>query len=239
MGKQVAIIGLGRFGTSLATTLYKTGYEVLAIDKASDLVENIGPLVTHAVRLNATNEAALMKLGINKFDVAVVTIGASIQDSVMITILLKKLGVGYIVARADNELHGSILESIGADKVIFPERDTADRTGPILTMRGVADFIPLENGSGIIKAKATPYFVGKTLEDIGFGSVTKSGGSVVLMIQRGKEGIVNPSVQEVVSHIDILIMAGNNMEIERLLEKTDPPNKENGDKKRGSGSGKS
>jgi len=233
MSKQVAVIGLGRFGTSLAVTLHEAGYEVLGIDKASDLVEGIGPHVTHAVRVNATNEAALQKLGIASFDVAVVTIGASIQDSVMITILLKKLGVRYIVARADNQLHGDILSSIGAHKVIFPERDTAIRTGPILTMRDVVDFIHLVNGSGIVKARAPEYFIGKTLEDIGFGTGTKNG-AVVLMIQRGKEGLVNPSPQEVVSHVDVLIMAGNNADIERILEKSDQP-VTNGSKKHGNG----
>lgn len=232
MSKQVAVIGLGRFGTGLALTLHNAGCEVLAIDKVTDLVESIAPDVTHAVRINATNESALRKLGIGGFDVAVVTVGASIQDSVMITILLKKLGVRYIVARAENELHGSILESIGADKVIFPERDTAIRTGPVLTMKAVTDFIPLGDGSGVVKAKATPYFIGKTLADIGFGSGAKNE-VVVLMIQRGKEGIVNPGPQEVVSHVDVLIIAGNNSEIERLFEKAEKAEKseENGAKK--------
>jgi trk system potassium uptake protein len=234
MSKQVAVIGLGTFGKSLAVILHDAGYEVLAIDKVADLVEGISPSVTHAVRADATNEAALQKLGISTYDVAVVTVGASIQNSVMITILLRKLGVHYIVARADNELHGDILESIGANKVIFPERDTATRTGPILTMKGVADYIPLENGSGIVKAKATPYFVGKTLSDIGFGTGAGKE-AVVLMIQRGKEGIINPSAEEVVSHIDVLIMAGNNIEIEKLLEKTGK-SEENNVKKHGNGS---
>lgn len=220
MSKQVAVIGLGRFGTNLAITLHNAGYEVLAIDKASDLVDSIGPYVTHAVRTNATNESALQKLGIGNFDVAVVTIGNSIQDSVMATIVLKKLGVPYIVARADNQLHGDILESIGANKVIFPERDTAFRAGPVLTMKEVTDFIPVGNGSGIVKAKAPSYFVGRTLADIGFGSASKNG-AVVLMIQRGKEGIVNPSVDEVVSYIDVLIIAGNNSDIEKLMEKAE------------------
>ncbi len=231
--KQVAVIGLGTFGMNLATLLNKAGYEVLAIDKSIERVESIGPQVTHAVRADATNEAALQKLGLSSFDVVVVTVGESIQDSVLITILLTKLGVRYIVARAENPLHGDILEHIGANKVIFPERDTAMRTGPILTMPGVVDFIPLENGSGIVKAKATPYFVGKTLGDIGFG--TKAGNeAVVLMIQRGKEGIINPGTDEVVSHIDILIMAGNIINIERLLEITESP-EENTDKKRNIG----
>jgi trk system potassium uptake protein len=233
MSKQVAVFGLGSFGMSLAAILHNAGYEVLAVDKTADLVESIAPRVTHAVRADATNEAALLKLGISSFDVAVVTVGASIQDSVMITILLKKMGVRYIVARADNDLHGDILESIGADKVIFPERDTAIRTGPVLTMRGVADYIPLENGSGIVKARATPYFVGKTLADIGFGTGAGKG-AVVLMIQRGKEGIINPGAEEVVSHVDVLIMAGNNIDIEKLLEKTDGT-RENGGRKHNNG----
>jgi trk system potassium uptake protein len=220
MSKQVAVIGLGRFGTSLAVVLHDSGYEVLGIDKSSDLVEGITPYVTHAVRADATKESALKKLGINNFDVAVVAVGASIQDSVMITILLKKLGVRYIVARADNQLHGEILENIGAEKVIFPERDTAIRTGPILTMKEVGDYIPLNNGSGIVKAKATHYFIGKTLLDIGFGS-RQRGGVAVMMIQRGKEAIINPELVEVVSHEDILVMAGNNGDIEKILEKDD------------------
>ncbi len=234
MSKQVAVIGLGTFGKSLAVILHDAGYEVLAIDKVADLVEGISPSVTHAVRADATSEAALQKLGISTYDVAVVTVGASIQDSVMITILLRKLGVRYIVARADNELHGDILESIGANKVIFPERDTATRTGPILTMKGVVEFIPLENGSGIVKAKATPYFVGKTLSDIGFGTGAGKE-AVVLMIQRGKEGIINPGADEVVSHIDVLIMAGNNIDVEKLLEKT-VESEANSVKKHGNGS---
>jgi trk system potassium uptake protein TrkA len=225
MAKQIAVIGLGRFGTSLAVMLYNAGYEVLAVDKASDLVEGISAQVTHAVRINATNEAALQKLGIKNFNAAVVTIGASIQDSVMITILLKKMGVKYIVARADNELHGEILSSIGADKIIFPEQDTAFRTGPVLTLKDVTDFVPLGIGSGIVKAKAPSNFVGRTLSDIGFGTGANNE-VVVLMIQRGKEAIVNPPIDEVVSYVDILIIAGNVGEVEKIIEKAatfEPP----------------
>jgi trk system potassium uptake protein len=233
MGKQIAVLGLGRFGTSLAKTMSEAGYEVLAVDKASDLVENIAPYVTHAVKTNAINESALRKLGIENFDIAVVAIGQSIQDSMMITILLKKLGVKYIVSRADNELHGEILSSIGADKIIFPEKDTAIRTGPILTMNGVEDFIPLGSGAGIVKAPATPYFIGRTLGDIGFGTDQKSE-VAVLMIQRGKEAIINPGLNEVVSLKDLLVIAGNTADIDRLLEKIEPP--ENGKKGNGNNS---
>lgn len=234
MSKQVAIIGLGRFGTSLAVTLYDAGYEVLAIDKSADLVEGISSHVTHAVRMNATNEVPLRKLGVGNFDVGVVTIGASIQDSIMATILLKKLGVRYIVSRADSELHGEILSSIGADKVVFPEKDTAFRMGPLLTIRDASDFVPLGNGSGIIKIQAPDFFVGRTLNELGFGLASKSG-AVVLMIQRGKEGIVNPNIEEVVSLVDVLIIAGNNADVEKLIEKSEKT-VNNGSKKKGNGS---
>lgn len=230
MSKQVAVIGLGRFGSILAITLHEAGYDVLAIDKVSDLVDAISSHVTRAVRTNATNESALQKLGISSFDVAVVAVGSSVEDSAVITIVLKRLGVRYIVARADTELHGAILESIGANKVIFPERDIALRTAPILTMQDVSDFIPLNSGAGIAKARAPEHFVGKTLGDIGFGTATKSG-VIVLMIQRGKEALICPDVREVVSHVDVLVMAGNNKDMDKLLEHVDSPDEAKNKKK--------
>jgi trk system potassium uptake protein len=217
MGKQVAVIGLGKFGVSLAVILHDAGYEVLGIDRSADLVESISSQITHAVRADATKEASLQRLGIQNFDVVAVCIGDSVEDSVMVTILLKKLGARYIVARADSELHGDILENIGANKIIFPERDTAMRTGPVLTIRDVTDFIPLDKGSGIVKLQAPAFFVGRTLADVGFSSAAKNQ-VVVLMIQRGKEGIVNPAIDEVISHIDVLILAGNNSDIEKIIE---------------------
>ncbi len=220
MNKQIAVIGLGRFGANLATILNSRGYDVLAVDKSEEIVENIAPRVARAVRADATNETVLKKLGIGGMDMAVVTMGMAMQDSLMATILLKKLGVPHVVARANNELHGTILDKIGADKVIYPERDTAVRIAPILSMKDVIDYIPVTNGSGISKVKAPPRFVGRTLSDIGFGL----GGTnqvVVLMIQRGNEAIINPSVQEVVSHVDVLLLAGNDDKIEDLFARAD------------------
>jgi len=233
MKKQVAVIGLGRFGSHLAIALSEARYEVLAIDRNAELVETIAPNVTRAYKADSTNESSLRKLGIDNFDVAIVAVGTSIQDSVLTTILLKKLGVPYIVARADNELHGEILKSIGAHKIIFPERDTALRTGPVMTMKGVNDYIPLGDGSGIIKVKAPSFFVGKTLADVGLGTKEKSN-AVVLMIQRGKEGLINPAQEEVISHIDVLIIAGNNTYIDKLLENAEKAQETEEKKRNGS-----
>ncbi len=123
MKKQVLILGLGRLGISLATTLFNMGHDVMAVDDDEKRIQSMSSQITHAVQADATDEAVLKELGVGNFDVAIVTMGLSIQSSVLSTILLKKLGVPYVIARAENELHGSILEKIGADKVVFPERE--------------------------------------------------------------------------------------------------------------------
>src|SRR3989304_1692560 len=112
MKRQVAIIGLGRFGSSLAKSLFDMGHDVLAIDTDEKLVQNIASYVTHAVQADATDETVLKELGIPGFHVAIVSMGSAVQSSVLCTILLKKLGVRYVIARADDELHGTILEKM-------------------------------------------------------------------------------------------------------------------------------
>ena len=120
--KQFVIIGLGRFGSSIAKTLYSLGNDVLAIDKDEDIVQEIADSVTHAVQLDATDENALRALGIRNFDVAVVTIGDNIQSSIMATLLVKELGVKYIIAKGHSDLHAKVLYKIGADRVVLPEK---------------------------------------------------------------------------------------------------------------------
>jgi trk system potassium uptake protein TrkA len=127
MKKQVAVIGLGRFGVGLANTLLDMGYDVLALDVDEDRVQAVASQVSRAIHADATDEAVLRGLGIDKFDVAIVSMGSDIEHSVLTTILMRKLGVPLIVARADNELHGIILDKIGADKVIYPEREMGTR----------------------------------------------------------------------------------------------------------------
>lgn len=211
MKKQVAVIGLGRLGISLATTLYSLGHDVLALDKDEKNVQDIAPQVTRAVLADATNEAALRELGIGNFDIAIVTT-SEIESSVLTVILLKKLGIGYIIARADNELHGSILQKIGADKVVYPEHEMGVMIAHVLTLGDVIDYIPLtaEYGAeyGVVRMMAPAYFIGETLPALGFGSKGKWE-VVVLLIQRRKEIIVTPNDTETVKSGDALIVAGN------------------------------
>jgi len=216
MKKQVTVIGLGRFGFSLACSLFDMGHDVLAMDTNETAVQTISSRVTHAVQADATNEAILKDLGIANFDVGIVAVGSEIQNSVLSTILLKKLGVPYVIAKAENELHGTILGKIGADKVVYPEREAGVRVAHELTLPHVLDYITVSPTYGVAKLTAPAYFVGKTLAELELGR----GGRwdvAVLLIKREKEVVVTPDRSEVVKQGDVLILSGNDDKLEQLL----------------------
>jgi len=216
MKKQIAVIGLGRFGMSLANTLYGMGHDVLAIDVDEKKIHSIASQITHAVQADATNETILKELGIDGYDIAVVAIGTSVESSVLSTILLKKLEVPYVIARADSDLHGSILEKIGADAVVYPEHEMGTRTAQIVTLSYVWDYMSVTKGYGIAKLSAPEYLEGRSLSDVGFGPRGKWG-VAVLLIQRAEEVIVTPGQGEVIKPYDALIVAGSDDKLERLL----------------------
>ncbi len=221
MKKQIVVVGLGRFGESIATTLSSIGHEVLAIDSDETLVQQAASKVTHAVQVNATNEAALHELGVDNFDIGIVTVPV-IETSVLTTILLKKLGVKYVIARADNELHEVILTKIGADKVVSPEREMGAGIAYVLTLGDVIDYIPVTSEYGVAKISVQPSFVGKTLSELGFGH-RGAWQIIVLLLQRKKEILISPSGTEIVREGDVLIVSGNWDKLEELfshLQKT-------------------
>jgi trk system potassium uptake protein TrkA len=216
MKKQVLIVGLGRFGVSLATTFFSMGHDVLAIDEDDKKVQSVASHITHAIQADATDEEVLKELGVGNFDVAIVTMGEAIQNSVLATILLKKLGVRYVIARAENELHGSILDKIGADKVVYPEREMGIRVAHGVALSEVTDYISVAPAYGVSKFIAPTHLVGKSLSDLGFGRGGKWG-LAVLLIQREKGIIVTPDRSEVVKAGDVLIMAGSDDKLEQFL----------------------
>lgn len=219
MKRQVLIIGAGRFGISLATTLFSMGHDVMAVDVDEKKVQNISAQITHAVQADATDEAVLKELGVSNFDVAIVTIGEAIQNSVLCTILLKKLGVPYVIARAENDLHGTILDKIGADKVVFPEREMGISVAHSLILTDVQDYMPVAPSYGVSKLAISPYLVGKSLSDIGLGRGGRWG-LAVLLIQRGKEVIVTPDRAETLRQGDILIVSGSDDKLEQFMAET-------------------
>ena len=132
MKKQLCVIGLGRFGATVAKELYQAGHDVLAIDYDEVKIQDMLGQATYAVRADATSEPVLRELGVADMDVAIVALGSeNIQASILITVLLKSIGVPFVIARAANELHGEPLERVGADRVIFPELESAQRTAHV------------------------------------------------------------------------------------------------------------
>jgi len=216
MKKQIAVIGLGRFGASLVRTLHAAGHEVLAIDRDERRVQDIAADATHAVQAYATGEAILTELGLKNFQVAVVAMGADIESSVLCTILLRKIGVTYVIARADHDLHGKILERIGANRVVYPEHEMGINVAHTVMLREVDDYMSLDKDYGISKLNAPKYLVGATLGGLGFGPSGKSG-VAVLMVMRGEEMIVAPTMDETVQVGDVLVPYGRDDRLEQLL----------------------
>lgn len=211
--KQFAIIGLGRFGASLARTLARMGYEVLAIDADENKVEELADVVTHAVQANALEESVLKSLGVRNFDVVVVAIGQDIQSNILVTVMLKELGVKKVVAKASTELQGKVLQKIGADIVVFPERDMGERVARWLVSKNVIDQINLSPDYSLVELAAPAAIAGTTLVESGLR--TKYG-ITVLAIRRGNDFIISPGAGQYIREGDILIVIGRNEKLKVL-----------------------
>ena len=215
--KQFAIIGLGRFGSSIAKTLYQMGHDVLAIDNDPEEVQEISDYVTHAVQADATDEVTLNTLGIRNFDVAVVTIGTDIQSSILITLLCKEMGVKYVLAKAQNELHAKVLYRIGADKVVFPERDMGSRVAHNLVSSNILDYIELAPEYSLVEIAPNPEWEKKSLRQLNIRA--KYGVNVIAIKRENGKVNVAPQAEDVVQSKDILVVIGNNDDIKRIEEK--------------------
>lgn len=212
-GKQYLVVGLGRFGTSVAKTLYNSGNDVLAIDKSEEVVNEISEHVTQAVAVNATDETSLKAMGIGNFDVAVVSIGTDVQSSIMAVLLLKELGVKYIIAKAHDDLHGKVLRKIGADRVVFAERDMGMRVAHNLVSSNILDYIELSPNYGIVETLPPRGWHGKSLNEL---NVRSKYGINIIAIKRGKDVNVSPSAEEIIGINDILVVVGGTEELEKL-----------------------
>jgi trk system potassium uptake protein TrkA len=212
--KQFAIIGLGRFGSSVARTLTQMGYDVLAIDTDENRVEELADVVTHAVTANALDDTVLKSLGLRNFDVVVVAIGHEIQSNILVTVMLKEMGVKKVVAKAATELQGKVLEKIGADVVVFPERDMGERVARWLVSKNIIDVINLSPDYSLVELAASTEFQGISLQDSG---LRKKYGITVLAIRRGKEFIISPGAKQLMEEGDVLIVIGSNEKL-KLFE---------------------
>ncbi len=217
MAHQVAVIGMGRFGISIARELYRIGHDVLVIDRDIVLTQQMMGQVTYAVAGDATMAEFLEEVGIQHFDTAVVAIGTDIQSSVLATVLLKQqFQVPEVVARATTELHGRTLTGVGADRVVYPEQETGVRTAHSLFRVATLEYMELTSEYGFSKVNATAQMVGRTLEECGFATARDRYGAAVVAIRRGHEPIISPSKDEVVKTGDVLVVAGTETAVERV-----------------------
>lgn len=214
--KSFVVIGCGRFGTSVAKTLYSLGHDVLAVDQDEEIIQNISDYVTHAVQVDATDEISLKALGIRNFDVAVISIASDIQSSIMATIIIKELGVPYVLCKAQDELQAKVLYKIGADRVVFPERDMGIRVAHNLVSQNVLEYIELDPNYSMAEIKVPNSWIGRTLQSLNLRA--KYGINVVAI---KKESMVNisPNADEVFEYGDLLVVIGDNNSISRVEDK--------------------
>jgi trk system potassium uptake protein TrkA len=224
--RQFAVIGLGRFGFSVAESLIKKGAQVLAIDKDEEKVQEMSEIATYAVTLDATDESALKSIGIQNVDVAIVSIGEDIEASVLVVMILKEMGIKEIIAKAITDLHGRILVNLGVSRVIFPEGEMGKRLANSLVIPSVLDFIQLSDEYSIAEIPAPKEFEGQTLKELGIRARYNMN---VLAIRRkvptledGGEAsysettIMAPSADDTVEAGDILVVLGENTKFQKL-----------------------
>lgn len=211
--KQFAVIGMGRFGSSVAKTLYGLGFEVLAIDSNEERIEDMIAFVTHAVTADTTDEDALRSLGIRNFDVVVVAIGQDIQASILTTLILKDMGVKTLIVKAQSELHGKVLQKIGADKVIYPERDMGQRVAHHLISPNIIDYIELSPDYSIVEILAAPGMVGKNLRELDIRAKYRCN---VMGLKSDRGMNIAPHAEDKIKEGDILIVVGKNEDLKRF-----------------------
>ncbi|MED3625331.1 TrkA family potassium uptake protein [Neobacillus thermocopriae] len=213
MAKQYAVIGLGRFGSSVAARLYESGQEVLGVDVNMERVEDSNEFVTHAVIADSTDPESLKAIGIRNFDTVIVAIGNDIQSSILSVLLLKELGVKKVIAKALNKLHGQVLEKVGADWVIFPERDMGIRVAHQLLSPNVLNFIEISKNYSVEEVRATEKMKDKTLREL---DIRAKYNLSVIAIRKDHELTISPPPDKIIDEGDVLVVIGENRDLERF-----------------------
>lgn len=208
-----AVIGIGRFGSAVVRTLFEMGHHVLAMDKHEDALRRVADFSTHAVQIDSTDSEALRAVGITNFDAVIVAIGAGIQESILTTLILKEIGCKRVVSKAVDELQGRVLEKVGADQVVYPERDSAVRLARTLASRNVVDLLELSPGFMVEEVSVSPKVQGRTLADLDLRTRT---GVNVLLIKRDSQILVTPPSETQLKQGDVLVVVGDKAQLTRL-----------------------
>ncbi len=215
--RQYAVIGLGKFGQSVALTLLEEGEEVIGIDSNEEVVKQLADRLTNAVAVDASNEKAITKLGIQDIDVAIVSVGSDFEASILITLLLKELGIKEIVVKANLEGQVKVLEKIGATRVIQPERDMGIRLAKSLASPRIIDHIDLSSDYSLLEMSPPEDFIGKSLGELNIRA--KHGLNVIAVKHEGGGVDISPQAEHLIKKGDLLIVIGQNADIDKVKKK--------------------
>ena len=212
--KQFAIIGLGRFGSAMARSLHRLGHEVLAVDNDEERINDIADDVTHALIMDVTDEEAVQQLGLANFDTVVVAIGHDLQASIMAVVLAKEEGAKMVIAKAIDDLHYKVLEKVGADKIIMPERDMGARLAQKLVSNNVLDFIELSNDYGFTEMLLPAKWSGKSLRQLDLRA--RFGANVVAVCSTEGRMNISPAPDQPLKQGDKLIIIAPKGVVEKI-----------------------
>ena len=215
--KSFAVIGLGRFGMTIARELSSLGHEVLAIDIDEDKVQQVADEVTHAAAGDARKMEVLRALGLRNFDCAVVAMGGDVGNSALVTLNLKELGIPQVVCKAQSHVHRKVLEKIGADRVVFPEYEMGQKVAQGLSSSSVLNFIEFSEDYGIVELTAPKSWHGKTLREL---DVRNAFHVTIIALRSGETGTLNvsPRADEPMREGDNVVALGRSEDINRLSE---------------------
>jgi len=219
--KSFVVIGMGRFGESVALSLTDLGHEVLIIDKDEQKIQNLSDQVTHAVIADAKDERTLKALGVRNYDCAILTIGYDVADSVLITLALKDLGVPEVICKARDARHKKILEKIGANRVIIPEQEAGNKLAIHLSQLNLLEFLKLDERYGLSEMLVPARWKGKTLMQV---DLRRNYNLTVVAVKKVREDadiVVGPGGDYQFEDGDLLVVVGSNEDITELshLEK--------------------
>ena len=212
--KQYLVIGCGRFGSSVAKKMCQLGNEVMVIDKDEDSINNIAELVTHTAIVDVTEERDLKSIGLGNFDVVIVAISSDVRASIMATVMAKEMGVPKVVCKAKDELQAKVLYKIGADKVVFPERDMGIRLAYNLSSENILDQINLDPEYSIMEIVTPQNWVGKTIIELNL----RAKYDITVLAVKTQSGLkVMPSPNYKMQEKNILIIIGNTDKISDII----------------------
>lgn len=215
MDKNIIVLGLGRFGMSVATKLFEEGFYVTAVDSNYELIEKMANKVSSAIQADITEEIAMHSLGINNYDVAIIATGSDLEASIEATLICKDSGVKEVIAKASSNQHARILSKIGADRIVFPEFDTGQRLAKSLAGPSLMEIIDFSDEISLIKIKARKSWIGKSLVDLDFRKRYQMN---VIAFERDNHMIIDFDPNLLIEEDDTIVLIGEKENAKAIQE---------------------